>query len=182
MPTFGAPWQGPRWAALVSLLVAVAIGAFIWWLLAESVLSPPGTALPTAATQAGGSRKIMHAMNDANVVELTFRIACFYQARKRLPESFDELRQSGIPDGSAPPATTAAGQPLRYERKGDRTYVLTCTYTAADTGQAEDVAMAEQAPAEMPAMDSEALRVWWSIEHEKQTTREMLRGLGAPNS
>jgi len=176
MATFGAPWQGPRWAALASLLAVAVIGAVIWWLMAEAVPVPP------AVTQVVGPRGSTPAASDPYVVEWTFRIACFYQARKRLPESFDELRQSGIPDGSAPPAATAAGQPLRYERKGDRTYVLTCTYTAADTGQAEDVAMAEQAPTEMPAMNSEALRVWWGIEHQKQTTKEMLRRPAGPGA
>ena len=168
MATFGASGQGPRWGVIASLLVAVVIGAVIWWLMAAAVPVPP------AGTQVGGLRGSTPAASDPYVVEWTFRIACFYKARKRLPESFDELRQSGIPDGSAPPAATSDGQPLRYDRKGDRTYVLTCTYTAAATGQAEDVVMAEQAPAEMPAMDSAALRLWWGIEHQKQKTKETL--------
>jgi hypothetical protein len=171
MATFGAPWQGPRWAALVSLLVAVAIGAVIWWLMAEAVPVPP------AVTQVDSPRGSMQAASDPNVVEWTFRVACFYQARKHLPESLEELQQSGIPDGSALPATTADGWPLRYERKGDRTYMLAFTRPTFETGEIAEVTIPEEAPASMPAMDTESLRAWWGLEHEKLTTREMLRGL-----
>jgi hypothetical protein len=171
MATFGVPWKDPRWTTIASLLAVAVIGAVLWWLMAKAAPLPQGT-------QMGDPRLSKQATSDPNVVEWTFRIACFYQARNRLPESLEALRQSGIPDGSAPPATTATGQPLRYERTGDRTYVLTRTYTAADTGQTEEVAMAEEAPAAMPAIGSEALRVWWGIEHEKQMAREMLQGSG----
>lgn len=152
--------------------MATAIGAVIWWLLAESMPAPQ------TVPQVGGPRRSTQAASDPYVVEWTFRIACFYQARKRLPESFDELRQSGIPDGSAPPAATAAGWPLRYQRTGDRTYVLAFTRPTFETGEIAEVAIQEEAPAAMPTMDTEALRAWWGLEHEKQTTREMLRGLG----
>jgi len=156
--------------------VATTIGVFIWWLMAEAV------PVPQAVPQVGGSRVSTQVQSDPNVVEWTFRIACFYQARKRLPESLEELRQSGIPDSSAPPATTVAGWPLRYERTGDRTYVLAFTRPTLETGEFAEVAIPEEAPAEMPPMDTESLRAWWGLEHEKQATREMLRGLGGAST
>jgi hypothetical protein len=169
----GFSWQSRKWSLLTAIVVMAAVGGLMWWLVGGCETKPePDPAEKTAAEARDRSYHVMQAMSDQNVIELAFRIACFYHREKRLPASLDELKKSAAGAVAPLPTSTTRGQALEYKKTGERTYTLAFTRERPG-GQPETVTIPEEVPAAMPALDDAALRVWWDLEYYKRMAQEL---------
>jgi len=158
----GRPRAGRKWAAIVSILVLAALGSLVWRLMGGCE-----TKSPTAdgAKEAGGTLNlaVLQAMNDANVLELSLQIGYFFSRERRLPTSIAEVAEKvHVPDWPAAPSVTTRGLAIAYRATGERTYELVLPGADQQPGTADDVAIPEQVPTNIPPnLDAAAFRLWW---------------------
>jgi hypothetical protein len=159
----GRPRAGRKWAAIVSILVMAALGGLLWWLMGGCETKPQ-----SPAGQKGGgelSLPVLQAMNDENVLELSLQTAYFFTRERRLPKSIAEVTEKvHVPDWPAAPSVTTRGLAIAYRATGERTYELVLPGDDKQPGTADDVAIPEQVPTDIPPnMDPVAFRSWWIL-------------------
>ncbi|HUU09155.1 MAG TPA: hypothetical protein VM431_01295 [Phycisphaerae bacterium] len=184
-------WQSKRWTVLASLVVVAVLYGVVWYLMGGCEPSPAPPAVPGEGAGAepsvetsSGAVQMFKAMQDPNVVELAYQIACFHAHKKRLPASLDEVRQHTAAWGGQPtPTATRRGIPLTYQPQADRTYTIVVEEKAGPAGQVRAVRIPAEVPVEMPIeMEPDALRVWWDLEYQKQLLDRMRQRLKAVES
>jgi hypothetical protein len=175
-------WEGRKWTLLASVGVVAGILGLMWWLTGGCESRQPAANPNDSMETYNRTMQTLQAMQDPNVMELAFRIACFYEMEKRLPASLDELRQNSPAAGLPPPPTvTTRGAPLGYERGADRRYALVLGPEAGPGGAAQELRLPQEVPADRPTkMVPEALRLWWDLQYYKTMAEKMRGRLSTP--
>ena len=186
MTAHPSSWQSKRWTVLASLVVMAILYGVVWHLMGgcERDTAPPavpgeGAGSEPSVETSSRAVRMFKAMQDPNVVELAFQIACFHARAKRLPASLEEVRQHAAAWGGQPtPAATSRGVPLAYQPQADRAYTIVVGEKAGPAGQVRPLRIPGEVPAEMPTeMEPDALRVWWDLEYQKQLLERMRQRL-----
>jgi hypothetical protein len=155
---------GRKWAAIVSIVVVAALGGLVWWLMGGCETKSPSA---DGAKGTGGNLNlaVLQAMNDTNVLELSLQTAYFFARENRLPKSIAEVTEKvHVPDWPAAPSVTTRGLAIAYRATGERTYELVLPGDDKQPGTADDVAIPEQVPTDIPPnMDPLAFRSWWIL-------------------
>ena len=160
----GRPRAGRKWAAIASIVVLAALGGLVWWLMGGCETKSP-TADGAKGTGGNLNLAVLQAMNDENVLELSLQIGYFFTRENRLPKSIAEVTEKvHVPDWPAAPSVTTRGLAIAYRATGDRTYELVLPGDDKQPGTADDVAIPEQVPTDIPPnMDPVAFRSWWIL-------------------
>jgi len=160
----GRPRAGRKWSAIASIVVLAALGGLVWWLMGGCETKSP-TADGAKGAGGGLNLAVLQAMNDANVLELSLQTAYFFTRERRLPKSIAEVTEKvHVPDWPAAPSVTTRGLAIAYRATGDRTYELVLPGDDKQPGTADDVAIPEQVPTDIPPnMDPVAFRSWWIL-------------------
>ena len=160
----GRPRAGRKWAAIASILVVAAMGSLVWWLMGGCETTSP-SADGAKGTEGNLNLAVLQAMNDANVLELSLQIGYFFMRENRLPKSIAEVTEKvHVPDWPAAPSVTTRGLAIAYRATGDRTYELVLPGDDKQPGTADDVAIPEHVPTNIPPnMDPVAFRHWWIL-------------------
>ena len=160
----GKPRAGRKWAAIASIVIMAALGGLVWWLMGGCETKSPSA---EGAKGTGGNLNlaVLQAMNDANVLELSLQTAYFFTRERRLPKSIAEVAEKvHVPDWPAAPSVTTRGLAIAYRATGERTYELVLPGDDTQPGTADDVAIPEQVPTNIPSnLDAVAFRHWWIL-------------------
>ena len=164
MNEHGGPRAGRKWAAIASIVVVAALGGVMWWLMGGCETKSP-SADGAKGTGGGLNLAVLQAMNDANVLELSLQTAYFFTRENRLPKSIAEVTEKvHVPDWPAAPSVTTRGLAIAYRATGERTYELVLPGDDKQPGTADDVAIPEHVPTNIPPnMDPVAFRHWWIL-------------------
>ena len=160
----GRPRARRKWAAIVSIVVLAALGGLMWWLMGECETKSP-TADGAKGTGGNLNLAVLQAMNDENVLELSLQTAYFFTRENRLPKSIAEVTEKvHVPDWPAAPSVTTRGLAIAYRATGERTYELVLPGDDKQPGTADDVAIPEHVPTDIPSnLDPIAFRSWWIL-------------------
>jgi hypothetical protein len=155
---------GRKWAAIVSIVVLAALGGLVWWLVGGCEMKSL-TADGAKGTGENLNLAVLQAMNDENVLELSLQTAYFFTRERRLPKSIAEVTEKvHVPGWPAAPSVTTRGLAIAYRATGERTYELILPGDDKQPGTADDVAIPEQVPTNLPPnMDAVAFRSWWVL-------------------
>ena len=160
----GRPRTGRKWAAIASIIAVAALGGVMWWLMGGCETKSPSA---NGAKGTGGDLNlaVLQAMNDKNVLELSLQIGYFFTRERRLPKSIAEVTEKvHVPDWPAAPSVTTRGLAIAYRATGERTYELVLPGDDKQPGTADDVAIPEQVPTNIPPnLDPVAFRSWWIL-------------------
>jgi len=160
----GRPRAGRKWAAIVSIIVLAALGGLMWWLMGGCETKSP-TADGAKGTGGNLNLAVLQAMNDENVLELSLQTAYFFTRENRMPKSIAEITEKvHVPNWPAAPSVTTRGLAIAYRATGERTYELVLPGDDKQPGTADDVAIPEQIPTNIPSnLDAVAFRSWWIL-------------------
>ena len=160
----GRPRTGRKWAAIASIVVLAALGGAMWWLMGGCETKSP-TADGAKGTGGNLNLAVLQAMNDENVLELSLQTAYFFTRENRLPKSIAEVTEKvHVPNWPAAPSVTTRGLAIAYRATGERTYELVLPGDDKQPGTADDVAIPEQIPTNIPSnLDAVAFRSWWIL-------------------
>ena len=178
----GRPRAGRKWAAIASIIVVAALGGLVWWLMGGCETKSPSA---DGAKGTGGNLNlaVLQAMNDENVLELSLQTAYFFTRERRLPKSIAEVTEKvHVPDWLAAPSVTTRGLAIAYRATGERTYELILPGDDKQPGTADDVAIPQHVPTDIPPnMDPVAFRNWWILSQMSrlmdQVSESMKKGL-----
>jgi hypothetical protein len=136
----------------------------MWWLMGGCETKSP-TADGAKGTGGNLNLAVLQAMNDENVLELSLQTAYFFTRENRMPKSIAEITEKvHVPNWPAAPSVTTRGLAIAYRATGERTYELVLPGDDKQPGTADDVAIPEQIPTNIPSnLDAVAFRSWWIL-------------------
>lgn len=176
---YGSALDSRKWVALISFGFMVGLSWLMWWMMGGCETSSPP---PAGADNPDMALPVINAMQDDNLRDLTFRIACFWLDNDRLPTAAEVAKASDPKFPDAWPAATAGDRPITYRPTGKLAYDLVLQGPDRKVGTADDIVIPQEIPPDMPrAFTPDGLRAWWDLQYTRVMLERMKASLSALN-